>query len=67
MEAPSKVLYEQCFFIPEEDVYRLVVYSKLPAAEKFEKLVFYEVIPSILYCVLKMSDLIQELRWGRVL
>ncbi len=54
-------------FIPEEDVYRLVVHSKLSAAEKFEKWGFYEVIPSILYCVLKMSDLIQELRWGHVL
>ena len=55
------------FFIHEGDVYRLVIHSKLPEAEKIEVWVFYEVIPSILYCVLKMSDLIQELRWGRVL
>ena len=33
--------------IPEGDVYRLIVKSKLPAAEKFEKWVFDEVIPSI--------------------
>lgn len=34
-------------FIPEGDVYRLIVKSTLPAAEKFEKWVFDEVIPSI--------------------
>jgi len=34
-------------FIPEGDVYRLVVRSKLPSAEKFEKWVFDEVLPSI--------------------
>ena len=34
-------------FIPESDVYRLIVHSKLPAAERFEKWVFDEVLPSI--------------------
>ena len=34
-------------FIPEGDVYRLVVRSKLPSAEKFERWVFDEVLPSI--------------------
>lgn len=34
-------------FIPEGDVYRLIVRSKLPAADKFERWVFDEVIPSI--------------------
>lgn len=34
-------------FIPEGDVYRLIVKSKLPNAEKFEKWVFDEVIPTI--------------------
>lgn len=34
-------------FIPEGDVYRLVVRSKLPTAEKFESQVFDEVLPSI--------------------
>lgn len=33
--------------IPEGDIYRLVIRSKLPSAEKFEKWVFDEVLPSI--------------------
>lgn len=34
-------------FIPEGDLYRLIVNSKLPSAEKFEHWVFEEVLPSI--------------------
>ena len=34
-------------YIPEGDIYRLIVGSKLPSAEKFEAWVFDEVIPSI--------------------
>ena len=34
-------------FIPEGDVYRLIVSSKLPSAEKFESWVFDEVLPTI--------------------
>jgi len=34
-------------FIPEGDVYRLIVRSNLPEAEKFERWVFDEVLPSI--------------------
>lgn len=34
-------------FIPEGDVYRLIVRSKLPSAEQFERWVFDEVLPSI--------------------
>lgn len=34
-------------FIPEGDVYRLIIRSKLPAAEKFERWVFDEVLPAI--------------------
>lgn len=34
-------------FIPEGDVYRLIVHSKLPSAERFEKWVFDEVMPAI--------------------
>ena len=34
-------------FIPEGDVYRLIVHSKLPAAEQFEKWLFEEVLPCI--------------------
>ena len=33
--------------IPEGDIYRLIVGSKLPSAEKFERWVFDEVLPSI--------------------
>lgn len=33
--------------IPEGDLYRLIIRSKLPAAERFEKWVFDEVLPSI--------------------
>lgn len=34
-------------FIPEGDVYRLIVRSKLPTAERFESWVFDEVLPAI--------------------
>nr|DAL48222.1 MAG TPA_asm: repressor domain protein [Caudoviricetes sp.] len=34
-------------FIPEGDIYRLIVKSKLPSAERFESWVFDEVLPSI--------------------
>lgn len=34
-------------FIPEGDLYRLITHSKLPAAERFEKWVFDEVLPTI--------------------
>ena len=33
--------------IPEGDVYRLIIKSKLPEAEKFEKWVFEDVLPSL--------------------
>lgn len=38
---------QQINFIAESDVYRLIVSSKLPSAEKFERWVFDEVLPSI--------------------
>lgn len=34
-------------YIPEGDVYRLIIKSKLPSAEKFEKWVFDEVLPTL--------------------
>lgn len=37
----------EMLFIPESDVYRLITHSKLPAADKFERWVFDEVLPSI--------------------
>lgn len=47
MDIPSKGGIQCMKIIPEGDIYRLVVRSKLPSAEKFEKWVFDEVIPSI--------------------
>lgn len=38
---------QELTFIPEGDVYRLIVHSRLPNAERFEKWVFEEVLPSI--------------------
>lgn len=38
---------QELTFIPEGDVYRLIVHSRLPSAERFEKWVFEEVLPSI--------------------
>lgn len=44
-QSPDKQI--ELAFIPEGDVYRLITHSKLPAAERFEKWVFEEVLPSI--------------------
>lgn len=41
------ILYKSLSFIPEGDVYRLITRSKLPSAEKFERWVFDEVLPSV--------------------
>ena len=38
---------QQTRFITEPDLYRLITHSKLPAAEKFERWVFEEVLPAI--------------------
>jgi len=42
---PGKTI--QMNFIPEGDLYRLIIRSQLPAAERFERWVFDEVLPSI--------------------
>lgn len=34
-------------FIPESDIYRLIMKSKLPSAERFEKWVVEEILPSV--------------------
>jgi len=47
-------------FIPEGDVYRLIVHSKLPTAEKFEKWVFDEVLPTIRKHGAYMTDSLLE-------
>ena len=44
-QSPDKQI--EMSFIPESDVYRLIIRSKLPAAEKFERWVFDEVLPMI--------------------
>lgn len=44
-QSPGKTL--EATFIPEGDVYRLIISSKLPSAEKFECWVFDEVLPAI--------------------
>ncbi len=38
---------QEMSFIAEGDVYRLIAHSKLPSAEKFERWVFDEVLPTI--------------------
>lgn len=47
MDMPSKGGVQRMKIIPEGDIYRLIIRSKLPSAEKFERWVFDEVIPSI--------------------
>jgi len=47
MEAPTNGGNQMLLFITEGDVYRLIVHSKLPSAEKFEKWLFDEVVPTI--------------------
>ena len=47
MDIPSKGGIQCMKVIQEGDIYRLIVRSKLPSAEKFETWVFDEVIPSI--------------------
>lgn len=44
---PTKSGIQQMNCIPEGDVYRLIVNSELPAAEKFESWIFDEVLPTI--------------------
>lgn len=44
---PTKGGTQKKRYIPEGDLFRLIVKSKLPSAEKFEKWVFDEVLPTI--------------------
>lgn len=46
-DTPISGKMQEINFISEGDVYRLIVKSKLPSAEKFESWVFDEVLPSI--------------------
>lgn len=45
--SPISGKMQEINFIPEGDVYRLIVHSKLPTAERFERWVFDEVLPTI--------------------
>ena len=47
LPTPSNGGIQRMKFIPEGDVSRLIVNSKLPSAERFERWVFDEVLPSI--------------------
>lgn len=47
MDTPSAGGIQKTRFITEGDLYRLIVRSKLPAAERFEKWVMDEVLPQI--------------------
>jgi len=44
---PISGKYQDVNFIPEGDIYRLIIRSHLPSAEKFERWVFDEVLPQI--------------------
>lgn len=44
---PTNGGMQEMSFIPEGDLYRLITHSKLPDAEKFERWVFDEILPSI--------------------
>lgn len=46
-DTPTSSGIQSMSYIPEGDIYRLIVKSKLPNAEKFETWVFDEVLPSI--------------------
>jgi prophage antirepressor-like protein len=46
-DTPTEGGVQSINYIPEGDLYRLIVSSRLPAAEKFERWVFDEVLPSI--------------------
>ena len=47
LPTPSAGGVQNTKFITEGDVYRLIAHSKLPGAERFERWVFEEVLPSI--------------------
>lgn len=47
MEVPTRGGIQQMLFIPEGDLYRLITHSRLKEAEKFERWVFDDVLPSI--------------------
>lgn len=57
---PTNGGIQEMSFITEGDMYRLITHSKLPDAEKFEKWVFDEVIPSVRKHGAYMTDQVLE-------
>ena len=47
IETPTNGGIQKVGYIPEGDLYRLIINSKLPNAERFESWVFDEVLPAI--------------------
>ena len=47
IDTPTNGGIQAVSYIPEGDLYRLIIRSKLPTAEKFERWVFDEVLPTI--------------------
>lgn len=47
LETPTNGGIQKVGYIPEGDLYRLIISSKLPSARKFERWVFDEVLPEI--------------------
>lgn len=47
MDTPTLGGIQKMKYIPEGDIYRLVIKSQLPSAERFESWIFDEVLPSI--------------------
>ena len=47
IKTPTNGGIQQLNYIPEGDLYRLIIRSKLPSAEKFERWVFDEVLPEL--------------------
>ena len=57
-QSPDKLI--ELSFLTEGDVYRLIIGSKLPCAERFERWVFDEVLPSIRKQGFYMTDKLKE-------
>lgn len=60
LDTPTNGGIQKVKFIEEGDMYRLITHSKLPDAEKFEKWVFDEVLPSVRKHGAYMTDQVLE-------
>ncbi len=57
-QAKDKII--EMTFIPEGDLYRLIIHSKLPGADRFEKWIFDELLPTIRKYGAYMTDSVLE-------